>query len=42
MHCQLECANVVDRDLDEAVRFLTTALDDFSVRGSGDDGRGGR
>lgn len=40
MKCYLEHANITVRDLDEAVRFTTTALPHFRVRGRGDgDGR---
>jgi catechol 2,3-dioxygenase-like lactoylglutathione lyase family enzyme len=42
MTAQLEHANMTVTSLDEAVRFLTTALPDFQPRGGGDSANGGR
>lgn len=42
MTVRLEHANLCVRDLDEMVRFLTTAFPDFGVRGEGETTRGAR
>lgn len=40
MQCRLEHANITVLDLDEAVRFLTTAFPHYKVRGGGEEDHG--
>jgi catechol 2,3-dioxygenase-like lactoylglutathione lyase family enzyme len=40
MNCRLEHANVTVLDIEEAIRFLTTAFPHFRVRGSGESDQG--
>ena len=42
MHCYIQHANVTVLDMDEAIRFLTTAFPHFRVRGGGESSEGAK